>query len=76
MSYVGALAICLLLVYFVGAAGCHCFDYNRKVQIYWENKLHHSMKFLFILIQHLEGSSEKILAKPVGGGLNSNILKG
>ena len=26
MSYVGALAICLLLVCFVGAAGCHCFD--------------------------------------------------
>ena len=26
MSYVRTLAICLLLVYFVGAAGCHCFD--------------------------------------------------
>ena len=26
MSYVRALTICLLLVYFVSAAGCHCFD--------------------------------------------------
>ena len=26
MSYVGTLTICLLLVYFVAAAGCHCFD--------------------------------------------------
>ena len=26
MSYVRTLAICLLLVCFVGAAGCHCFD--------------------------------------------------
>ena len=30
MSYVRTLAICLLLVYFVGAAGCHCFDLSRK----------------------------------------------
>ena len=26
MSYVRTLTICLLLVYFVSAAGCHCFD--------------------------------------------------
>ena len=26
MSYVRTLTICLLLVYFVRAAGCHCFD--------------------------------------------------
>ena len=26
MSYVRALTICLLLVYFVSAVGCHCFD--------------------------------------------------
>ena len=26
MSHVGTLTICLLLVYFVGASGCHCFD--------------------------------------------------
>ena len=26
MSYVATLTICLLLVYFVSAAGCHCFD--------------------------------------------------
>ena len=26
MSYVRTLTICLLLVYFVTAAGCHCFD--------------------------------------------------
>ena len=26
MSYVRALTICLLLVCFVSAAGCHCFD--------------------------------------------------
>ena len=29
MSYVRTLAICLLLVYFVGATGCHCFDYDE-----------------------------------------------
>ena len=28
MLYVGALTICLLSVYFVSAAGCHCFEYN------------------------------------------------
>ena len=28
MSYVRALTICVLLVYFVSAAGCHCFDLN------------------------------------------------
>ena len=26
MSCVGGLTICLLLVYFVSAAGCYCFD--------------------------------------------------
>ena len=26
MSYVRTLTTCLLLVYFVSAAGCHCFD--------------------------------------------------
>ena len=26
MSYVRTLTICLLLVYFVSAVGCHCFD--------------------------------------------------
>ena len=26
LSYFKVLTICLLLVYFVGAAGCHCFD--------------------------------------------------
>ena len=26
MSYVRTLTICFLLVYFVSAAGCHCFD--------------------------------------------------
>ena len=26
MSYVRTLTICLLLVYFVSAAGCHCFE--------------------------------------------------
>ena len=29
MSYVRILAVCLLLVYFVSAAGCHCFDLQR-----------------------------------------------
>ena len=29
MSYVRALTFCLLLVYFVSAAGCHCFDLLR-----------------------------------------------
>ena len=28
LSYFRILTICLLLVYFVSAAGCHCFDYN------------------------------------------------
>ena len=28
MSYVRTLTICLLLVYFVSTAGCHCFDYD------------------------------------------------
>ena len=26
LSYFRILTICLLLVYFVSAAGCHCFD--------------------------------------------------
>ena len=30
LSYFRVLAICLLLVYFVGAAGCHCFDFIRS----------------------------------------------
>ena len=30
MSYVRTLTICFLLVYFVSAAGCHCFDYYSK----------------------------------------------
>ena len=29
MSYVRALTICLLLVYFVSAAGGHCFDLSK-----------------------------------------------
>ena len=33
MSYVRTLAICLLLVYFVGAAGCHCFDLTDFPQL-------------------------------------------
>ena len=28
MSYVRTLTICLLLVYFVSVAGCHCFDFD------------------------------------------------
>ena len=31
LSYFGVLAICLLLVYFVSATGCHCFDLTLKV---------------------------------------------
>ena len=31
MSYVRLLTICLLSVYFVGAAGCHCFEIYKKV---------------------------------------------
>ena len=30
MSYVRTLTICLLLVYFVSAAGCHCFDMDTE----------------------------------------------
>ena len=30
MSYVRTLTICLLLVYFVSAAGCHCFDLHKQ----------------------------------------------
>ena len=29
LSYVRVLTICLLLVYFVSAAGCHCFDFSQ-----------------------------------------------
>ena len=29
-TYVRALTICLLLVYFVSAAGCHCFDLTEN----------------------------------------------
>ena len=32
MSYVRTLTICLLLVYFVSAAGCHCFDLAEKLK--------------------------------------------
>ena len=28
LSYFKALTICLLLVYFVSAAGCHCFEFH------------------------------------------------
>ena len=31
MSYVRTLTICLLLVYFVSAAGCHCFDFHSNI---------------------------------------------
>ena len=33
MSYVRTLTICLLLVYFVSAAGCHCFDLDKLMQM-------------------------------------------
>ena len=33
MSYVRALTICLLLVYFVSAAGCHCFDLEHILEL-------------------------------------------
>ena len=31
-SYFRFLTICLLLVYFVSAAGCHCFDLRMFIQ--------------------------------------------
>ena len=33
MSYFRILTICLLLVYFVSAAGCHCFDLQCFVHL-------------------------------------------
>ena len=41
-SYFRASTICLLLVYFVSAAGCHCFD----LSVYWcySSKLKLKMK--------------------------------
>ena len=33
MSYVRTLTICLLLVYFVSAAGCHCFDLTYQIDL-------------------------------------------
>ena len=39
MSYVRALTICLLLVYFVSAAGCHCFDFPDRVIVPGTTKL-------------------------------------
>ena len=30
LSYFRILTICLLLVYFVSAAGCHCFDLQKS----------------------------------------------
>ena len=33
MSYVRALTICLRLVYFVSAAGCHCFDLGGEASL-------------------------------------------
>ena len=36
MSYVRTLTICLLLVYFVSAAGCHCFDLCRRAILGYE----------------------------------------
>ena len=32
MPYVRTSTICLLLIYFVSAAGCHCFDFNAMVR--------------------------------------------
>ena len=33
MSYVRTLTICLLLVYFESAAGCHCFDFYASSKV-------------------------------------------
>ena len=35
MSYVRTSAICFLLVYFVSAAGCHCFDFLGDLAGFW-----------------------------------------
>ena len=35
LSYFRVLTICLLLVYFVNAAGCHCFDsYQTSIKTF------------------------------------------
>ena len=41
LSYVRVLTICLLLVYFVSAAGCHCFDFNAFIlKVYFNYNQH------------------------------------
>ena len=50
MSYVRTLTICLLLFYFVSAAGCHCFDLYRKVRILKEWKSTQSQQSISLLL--------------------------
>ena len=36
LSYFRVLTICFLLVYFVSAVGCHCFDYMSFLSLFHE----------------------------------------
>ena len=57
MSYVRTLTICLLLVYFVSAAGCHCFDFR-------ENLIYHTKSFQQMLSNNL-GARDSMFHKPL-----------
>ena len=48
------LTICLLLVYFVSAAGCHCFDFYgvRVTSLSWLNPLTGHITGLFWCWRH------------------------
>ena len=61
MSYVRSLTICLLLVYFVSAAGCHCFDLVEKAcELDGSTKITVVKYFLqhYMLITHIPGVSK------------------
>ena len=55
------LTICLLLVYFVSAAGCHCFDLYTE-RLFWELKAecYSNKKTSHITLKHF-GTSDYLL---------------
>ena len=54
MSYVRTLTICLVLVYFVSAAGCHCFDLVHALMPCYLACICHSTCALYLLHTHIQ----------------------
>ena len=67
MSYVRTLTICLLLVYFVSAAGCHCVDLYELdgflgMVDHWSPRLPEILQFFSLASLH--SKMKKILHFP------------